>query len=78
MADLLKWNHATVTMCHSKTQDLDKIVKQSDIVVIAIGSPQMLKGEWIKEGAVVIDCGINSGGGILDRSVSLKVVGKLI
>ncbi|CAC5366007.1 MTHFD [Mytilus coruscus] len=60
MADLLKWNHATVTVCHSKTQNLPDIVKTADIVVVGIGRPQMVKGDWIKQGAVVIDCGINS------------------
>ncbi|VDI61779.1 methylenetetrahydrofolate dehydrogenase (NADP+) / methenyltetrahydrofolate cyclohydrolase / [Mytilus galloprovincialis] len=60
MADLLKWNHATVTVCHSKTQNLPDIVKTADIVVVGIGRPQMVKGDWIKKGAVVIDCGINS------------------
>lgn len=60
MSDLLKWNHATVTACHSKTQNLQQIVKMADIVVVAIGKPGMVKGDWIKPGAVVIDCGINS------------------
>lgn len=60
MSDLLKWNHATVTVCHSKTQNLPQIVKSADIVVVAIGKPEMVKGDWVKPGAVVIDCGINS------------------
>lgn len=60
MSDLLTWNHATVTVCHSKTVDLPDVVRKGDIVVVAIGKPQFVKGDWIKPGAVVIDCGINS------------------
>ena len=56
---LLKNADATVTVCHSKTQNLPEIVKQADIVVAAIGSPQFVKGDWIKPGAVVIDVGTN-------------------
>lgn len=59
MHDLLLWNNATVTTCHSKTADLDKEVNKGDILVVATGQPEMVKGEWIKPGAVVIDCGIN-------------------
>lgn len=51
--------HATVTICHSRTKDLPNIVKRADIVVAAIGKPEFIKGEWIKEGAVVIDAGYN-------------------
>jgi methylenetetrahydrofolate dehydrogenase (NADP+)/methenyltetrahydrofolate cyclohydrolase/formyltetrahydrofolate synthetase len=57
---LLKWHDATVTVCHSKTKDLKSIVLGADIVVAAIGKPHFIKGDWIKPGAVVIDCGINS------------------
>jgi hypothetical protein len=60
MADLLKWNHATVTTCHTRTQDMAQHVREADIVVVAAGSPKMVNGDWIKKGAVVIDCGINS------------------
>lgn len=60
IAELLKWNNATVTVCHSKTQNLQDIVKTADILVVAIGSPLFVQGDWIKPGAVVIDCGINS------------------
>lgn len=60
MHDLLLWSHATVTTCHSKTVDLDLEVGKADILVVGIGRPEMVKGEWIKKGAVVIDCGINS------------------
>ncbi|XP_046627312.1 C-1-tetrahydrofolate synthase, cytoplasmic isoform X1 [Neodiprion virginianus] len=60
VAELLKWQNATVTVCHSRTKDLPKVVSQADILVVGIGQPEMVKGSWIKPGAVVIDCGINS------------------
>lgn len=56
---LLKNADATVTVCHSKTKDLPGMVKQADIVVAAIGVARFVKGEWLKEGAVVIDVGTN-------------------
>lgn len=56
---LLKNADATVTVCHSRTQDLPDIIKRADIVVAAIGKPGFVKGEWLKEGAVVIDVGTN-------------------
>ncbi|KAL1461543.1 hypothetical protein WDU94_013428 [Cyamophila willieti] len=59
-AELLKWKHATVTVCHSKTQKIEDVVRSADILVVGIGQPEYVKGDWIKPGAVVIDCGINS------------------
>ncbi|KAL4656403.1 C-1-tetrahydrofolate synthase, cytoplasmic isoform X1 [Arapaima gigas] len=59
MHDLLLWNHATVTTCHSKTPDLAAEVGKADILVVGAGKAEMVKGEWLKKGAVVIDCGIN-------------------
>ena len=56
---LLKNADATVTVCHSKTPDIARIVKTADIVVAAIGQTELVKGEWLKPGAVVIDVGIN-------------------
>lgn len=56
---LLKNADATVTVCHSRTQNLPEILKQADIVVAAIGKAQFVKGEWLKPGAVVIDVGTN-------------------
>ncbi|WP_214483584.1 tetrahydrofolate dehydrogenase/cyclohydrolase catalytic domain-containing protein [Bacillus sp. SM2101] len=53
--------NATVTTCHSKTQNLADIIKQADIVVAAVGKPNFIKGEWLKEGAVVLDAGYNKG-----------------
>lgn len=74
MHDLLLWNHATVTTCHSKTADLPSEVGNADILVAGIGKPEMIKGEWLKKGAVVIDCGINT---IPDstRASGRKIVG---
>ena len=54
--------NATVTICHSKTQDLPKIINEGDLVVAAVGIPEFIKGEWIKPGAVVIDAGYHPGG----------------
>jgi methylenetetrahydrofolate dehydrogenase (NADP+)/methenyltetrahydrofolate cyclohydrolase/formyltetrahydrofolate synthetase len=56
---LLKNADATVTVCHSKTPDIARIVKNADIVVAAIGQTELVKGDWLKPGAVVIDVGIN-------------------
>ncbi|PFH47606.1 hypothetical protein AMATHDRAFT_67483 [Amanita thiersii Skay4041] len=59
-AALMLRNHdATVTQCHSKTRNIDEIVKRADIVVAAIGKPEFVKGSWIKPGAIVIDFGTN-------------------
>lgn len=54
--------NATVTLCHSKTRDLPGVVRRADVVIAAVGRPEMIKGDWIKEGAVVIDVGINRVG----------------
>lgn len=51
--------HATVTICHSRTVDLPEVVRRADILVAAIGKPEFIKGDWIKEGAVVVDAGYN-------------------
>jgi len=59
MAQLLLRDNCTVTVAHSRTKDLADVVRQADIVVAAVGRPQMIKGDWIKPGAVVVDVGIN-------------------
>ncbi|MBF0445435.1 MAG: bifunctional methylenetetrahydrofolate dehydrogenase/methenyltetrahydrofolate cyclohydrolase FolD [Magnetococcales bacterium] len=59
VAMMLLAAHATVTICHSKTPNLPEVVRQADIVVAAVGRPRMVKGDWIKEGATVIDVGTN-------------------
>jgi len=59
MAQLLLADNCTVTIAHSRTADLQARVKQADIVIAAVGRAEMVKGDWIKDGAVVIDVGIN-------------------
>jgi methylenetetrahydrofolate dehydrogenase (NADP+)/methenyltetrahydrofolate cyclohydrolase len=59
MASLLMQRHATVTIAHSRTRDLPKVVSRADIVVAAVGRPNMIKADWVKPGAVIIDVGIN-------------------
>ncbi len=59
MAQLLLAESCTVTIAHSRTRDLPEVVRRADIVVAAVGSPEMVKGSWIKPGATVIDVGIN-------------------
>ena len=59
MAALLKWANATVTVCHSRTKDLESVCKSADVIVAAVGKGALVKKSWIKPGAVVIDCGIN-------------------
>ncbi|KAI8342097.1 formate--tetrahydrofolate ligase-domain-containing protein [Chlamydoabsidia padenii] len=59
VAHLLLAANATVQICHSKTKDIASIVKTADILVVAIGNPQFVKGDWIKPGAIVIDVGTN-------------------
>ncbi|MGB0293053.1 MAG: bifunctional 5,10-methylene-tetrahydrofolate dehydrogenase/5,10-methylene-tetrahydrofolate cyclohydrolase, partial [Luteolibacter sp.] len=54
-----KTSNATVTIAHSRSRDLPAISRRADIVVAAVGRPQMIKADWIKPGAVVIDVGIN-------------------
>jgi 5,10-methylene-tetrahydrofolate dehydrogenase/methenyl tetrahydrofolate cyclohydrolase len=56
---LLIGRNATVTVCHSRTRDLPGVVRQADILVAAVGRPQMVRGDWVKPGAVVIDVGVN-------------------
>jgi methylenetetrahydrofolate dehydrogenase (NADP+)/methenyltetrahydrofolate cyclohydrolase len=59
MAQLLLGENATVTVAHSRTRDLPAVVRRADVVVAAVGRPEMVRGDWIKRGAVVIDVGIN-------------------
>jgi methylenetetrahydrofolate dehydrogenase (NADP+) / methenyltetrahydrofolate cyclohydrolase len=59
LASLLLNASATVTVCHSRTRDLGEVCRRADILVAAVGSPRMVKGEWVKPGAAVIDVGIN-------------------
>ena len=59
MAQLLLEESCTVTTVHSKTKDIETITRQADILVAAVGRPLMVKADWIKSGAIVIDVGIN-------------------
>ncbi|WP_445363885.1 bifunctional methylenetetrahydrofolate dehydrogenase/methenyltetrahydrofolate cyclohydrolase FolD [Microbulbifer sp. ANSA003] len=62
MAAMLLNANATVTICHSRTQDLAEHIRRADIVVGAVGKPEFIKAEWIKDGAVVVDAGYHPGG----------------
>jgi methylenetetrahydrofolate dehydrogenase (NADP+) / methenyltetrahydrofolate cyclohydrolase len=62
MALMLLNANATVTVCHSRTQNLPELIKQADIIVGAVGKPEFIKAEWIKDGAVVVDAGYHPGG----------------
>lgn len=62
VAILLLQQNATVTICHSKTRDLPAVCREADVLVAAVGRAEMVKGDWIKPGAVVIDVGVNRGG----------------
>jgi methylenetetrahydrofolate dehydrogenase (NADP+)/methenyltetrahydrofolate cyclohydrolase len=59
MFNLLLREGATVTVAHSKTKDIESLCREADILVAAVGRPEMVRGDWVKEGAVVIDVGIN-------------------
>jgi methylenetetrahydrofolate dehydrogenase (NADP+)/methenyltetrahydrofolate cyclohydrolase len=59
MASLLVNADATVTVCHSRTRDLAAVCRSADVLVAAVGRPEMVKGDWIKPGATVIDVGMN-------------------
>ncbi|MDE3059982.1 MAG: bifunctional methylenetetrahydrofolate dehydrogenase/methenyltetrahydrofolate cyclohydrolase FolD [Pseudomonadota bacterium] len=72
VAQLLLRENCTVTIAHSKTKDLPGVVRQADIVVAAVGKPEMVKGSWLKKGAVVIDVGINRVNGKLVGDVDFE------
>jgi len=61
VAHLLLQRHATVTICHSRTRDLAEVVGRADVLVVAVGKPAVVRGDWIKQGACVIDVGTNRG-----------------
>lgn len=62
VAMMLLNKNATVTICHSKTSDLPELIKKADIIVGAVGKPEFIKADWIKDGAIVIDAGYHKGG----------------
>ncbi len=71
MAQLLLGDSCTVTIAHSRTQDLPAVCRTADILVAAVGRPEMVKGDWVKPGATVIDVGINR----IERDGKTKLVG---
>ncbi|KAF9279454.1 tetrahydrofolate synthase [Linnemannia elongata] len=71
---LLNKNNATVTLCHDKTKNLAETVKTADILVVAAGKAELIKGEWLKKGAVVIDVGINAQRDLTKKS-GVRLVG---
>ncbi|MBB6431143.1 bifunctional 5,10-methylenetetrahydrofolate dehydrogenase/5,10-methenyltetrahydrofolate cyclohydrolase [Algisphaera agarilytica] len=73
MAGLLLDRNATVTICHSRTQNLAEIVKQADIVVAAVGRAEFVKGDWIKPGAVVMDAGYSDNKGDVEFETAKEV-----
>ena len=74
VAQLLLAANCTVTMAHSRTRDLPDVVRRADIVVAAVGRPEMVRGDWIKPGACVIDVGINRVDGKLIGDVAFEEV----
>jgi methylenetetrahydrofolate dehydrogenase (NADP+)/methenyltetrahydrofolate cyclohydrolase len=62
VAMMLLGRNATVTICHSRTQDLPEVVRSADIIVAAVGRPRFVKADWVKEGAVIVDAGFHPGG----------------
>ncbi|MEH6557163.1 MAG: bifunctional methylenetetrahydrofolate dehydrogenase/methenyltetrahydrofolate cyclohydrolase FolD [Oceanicoccus sp.] len=81
MSAMLLEANATVTTCHSRTQNLADLVKQADIIVGAVGKPEFIKSDWIKDGAVVVDAGYHPGGvgdielaGVKDRCAAYTPV----
>lgn len=74
MAMMLLAANATVTICHSSTRNLAEVVRRAEIVIGAVGKPEFIRGEWIRDGAVVVDAGYHPGGvgdielaGVIDR-----------
>jgi methylenetetrahydrofolate dehydrogenase (NADP+)/methenyltetrahydrofolate cyclohydrolase len=71
VAQLLLKENCTVTIAHSRTKDLPGVVRRGDLVIAAVGRPEMVKGDWIKPGACVIDVGINR----IERDGKARLVG---
>jgi methylenetetrahydrofolate dehydrogenase (NADP+)/methenyltetrahydrofolate cyclohydrolase len=75
MASLLMQANATVTVTHSRTKDLPKVVAGADIIVAAVGRPDMVKADWIKPGAVIIDVGINRVEKVINGETKMGLTG---
>jgi methylenetetrahydrofolate dehydrogenase (NADP+)/methenyltetrahydrofolate cyclohydrolase len=72
MAQLMLSRHCTVTIAHSRTRDLPGVARRADILVAAVGKPEMVRGDWVKPGAIVIDVGINRVSADLDAAGKSK------
>lgn len=75
MAQLLLKESCTVTIAHSRTNDIQEICRKADIVVAAVGIPEIVKGDWIKKGAIVIDVGINRVEKTEENIIKTKILG---
>ena len=75
MAQLLLKESCTVTIAHSRTKNIEEVCKKADIVIAAVGRPKMVKGDWIKKDAVVIDVGINRIKSEVEGEIKNKLVG---
>ena len=78
MAQLLLKESCTVTIAHSKTKNLPELCSNADILVAAVGKPEIVKGDWIKKDAIVIDVGINRIEIEEDGEIKTKLVGDVI
>jgi len=77
VALLLQQAHATVTMCHSRTRNLPELCRMADVLVAAVGRPRLVKGDWVKPGAAVVDVGVNEVEGHLVGDVDTEgVIGR--
>jgi len=75
MAQLLLKESCTITIAHSRTKNIEEVCKKADIVIAAVGRPKMVKGDWIKKDAVVIDVGINRIKSEVEGEIKNKLVG---
>ncbi|MAD92123.1 MAG: bifunctional methylenetetrahydrofolate dehydrogenase/methenyltetrahydrofolate cyclohydrolase [Gammaproteobacteria bacterium] len=75
MASLLLKAHATVTIAHSRTKNLSLLASNADIIIVAVGIPNIVKTNWIKPGATIIDVGINRIGKVIDGKIKMGLTG---
>jgi methylenetetrahydrofolate dehydrogenase (NADP+)/methenyltetrahydrofolate cyclohydrolase len=77
MAQLLLQANATVTVCHSRTRDLAAVCRRADVLIAAVGQARIVRGDWVKPGAVVIDVGINRLADGLSGDVDFEAVAEV-
>lgn len=77
MAMMLLNANATVTVCHSRTQDLEKIIGEADVIVGAVGRPELIKADWIKDGAIVVDAGFHPKERVGDIEISQSLIDRV-